>query len=470
MRPACFLASLALGLCTSAAASAQNFQSAIDLNGLGDPLASAHAFGIAYEPVGDHLYVSLSGNFFAPNQAVVVVDPVTDAVIHTIDVGVFPEDIAFAYDSIGALRYGAVANSTSGSVTLWDAAWQVVATIALPDPLGFGTCYPYSLQVMGDFMYVSTQDGSGEVYAIDLNTLSLDPLAAFSIGTQSASRMAALGDELWLTTTQYDAGFAGADAGLWRQDTQSRTAAPSLLLATEHSFSLYPSASDLELHPDGRAFLTGLDFLGRLFVLDGDGQPERVIDLEGIEGYGLALSDDGHLLAVTGFVANEVLLVDVRNEKLWSRTQTSNLGTGYSQPNDAVFAHNKLYVSMQAGEAVLVFDQLPTMVDEQRYHGNLEVDLTAPNGGDTLTIDAQGFGQEIVALMVAESASPSMFRGTQFDIGPSPRLLAMGAGQVQQSYTLPPVISQVGRSIYLQAYVEDQGIGMVTRPAVVILQ
>lgn len=470
MRPACFLASLALGLCTSAAASAQNFQSAIDLNGLGDPLAAAHAFGIAYEPVGDHLYVSLAGNFFAPNKAVVVIDPVTDAVIHTIDVGVFPEDIAFAYDSLGALRYGAVANSTSGSVTLWDAAWQVVATIALPDSLGFGTCYPFSLQVLGDHMYVSTQDGSGDVYAIDLNTLSLDPLAAFSIDGQSASRMAVLGDELWLTTTRYDAGFSGADAGLWRQDTLTGTAAPSLLLAAEHNFSLYPSASDLELHADGRAFLTGLDFRGQLFVVDSQGQPVRAIDLEGIEGYGLALSDDGYLLAVTGFVASELLLVDVRNEKLWSRTQTSNLGTGYSQPNDAVFAHNKLYVTIQAGEAVLVFDQLPSMIDEQRYHGSLQVDLSAPSGGDTLNIQAAGFGQELVALMVAESAAPSVFRGINFDIGPSPRLLALGAGQVQQSYTLPPVVSQVGRSIYLQAYVEDQGVGKVTRPAVVILQ
>ena len=470
MRPACFLTSLALGLCTSAAASAQNFQSAIDLSGLGDPLAAAHAFGIAYEPVGDHLYVSLAGNFFAPNKVVLVIDPTTDAVIHTIDVGVFPEDIAFAYDSLGALRYGAVANSTSGSVTLWDASWQVVATIALPDPLSFGTCYPFSLQMLGDHMYVSTQDGSGEVYAIDLNTLSLDPLAGFSIDGQSASRMAVLGDELWLTTTKYDAGFSGADGGLWRQDSVSGTASPGLVLATEHNFSLYPSASDLELHADGRAFLTGLDFQGKLFVMDSQGQPERAIDLEGIEGYGLALSDDGYLLAVTGFVANELVLVDVRNEKLWSRTQTSNLGAGYSQPNDAVFAHNKLYVSMQAGEAVLIFDQLPTMVDEQRYHGSLQVDVSAPSGGDSLTIQAQGFGQELVALMVAESATPSVFRGTNFDIGPSPRLLGLGAGQVQQSYTLPAIISQVGRSIYLQAYVEDQGVGKVTRPAVVILQ
>lgn len=470
MRNACFLASFALALFASPAAAAQTFQGAIDLSGLGDPLASAKTFGIAYEPDQDHLYVSISGDFITPNQAVVVIDPNTDTVLHTIDVGVFPEDIAFAYDSLGALRYGAVANSTSGSVTFWDANWQVVATVILPDPLGFGTSYPFSLEVLGDHVFVSTQDGSGEVYAIDLNTLSLDPAAGFPLGNQSASRMDHLGDELWLTTTRYDLGFAGADGGLWRQQTAGTPSQSSLLLASQHDFGLYPSASDVLLHPDGRAFLTGLDFSGRLFVLDSLGQPERVIDMEGVGGYGLALSADGYLLAVTGLAANELLLVDVRNEQLWSRTQTTGLGLGYGQPNAAVFAHNKLYVTVQADEAVLVFDQLPSMVDEQRYHGSLQVDLSAPSGGESLTIDAQGFGQELVALLLAESAAPSLFHGVSLDIGPTPRILAMGAGQVQRSFTMPPVVQQVGRSIYLQAYVEEQGVGKLTRPAVVILQ
>jgi len=468
MRHACFVAGLLFGLAVPAAS--QTFQQAIDLSGLGNPLASAKPFGIRYEPVQDRLYVAIAGDFISNNHALAVIDPLTDLVLQTIDVGLFPEDIAFAYDSLGGFRYGAVSNSTDGSVSLWDANLQVVATIALPDPLGIGSSFPFGLTVLGDLLYVTTVDGSGEVYAIDLNTLSLAPAAGFQTDFRSGARAAAVGDAVWIPTTLYDLNFSGADAGLWIEDSQGTLPSDHLLVAARHDFGGYPSASAVLPHADGRAFLTGLDFGGRLLVLDGSGAPSRAIDLEGVDGYDLALSEDGTLLAVTGLAQNEIALVDLVNEVLWSRTQTTGLGVGYAQPNAVAFAHGKLYATAQADEAVLVFGQLPTVVDQHRYAGSLVIDNSAPAGGESVTATLQGIGSGQVALLLADTPMPSLLRGLSFDIGPSPRILAVANGSLQRSWTVPPLVQVPGRSFYLQGYLDDGGSDRLTRPAMIILQ
>jgi DNA-binding beta-propeller fold protein YncE len=468
MRHACFVAVLVGGL--SATTDAQTFAGTIDLTGLGDPLAPAKPFGIAYEPDQDRLLVSIAGDFIGNNRAVAVIDPAADLVLSTIDVGLYPQDIAFAYDAGGALRYGAVANSSDGTVTIWDASLLPVATVVLPDPFGLGTCFPFGLAVLGDTLYVSTVDGSGDVHAIDLNTLSLDPAASFTTGFRFGGRMAVVGDELWVPTALYDAFFTGSEAGLWRHHPTAPPADPTVLLAAAFDGSGFPSGSSIELHPDGRVLFAGLDAGGRLQFLRADGSPDRAIDLEGVDGYDVAVSEDGKLAAVTGLAEGEVAVVDLVNEQLLVRLDVG--GLGFAQPNAAVFAHGKLYVTVQGSEAVLVFDQLPDPAPLGRYAGSLVVDDSAPEAGGTVTVDLTGTDPgDTVGLVAGGGTGSGLLGGVAFEVGAAPRLVAIGTGSLQASFTLPPTVPNPGRGILLQGFSSD-GLGGVelTRPAMVVLQ
>ena len=468
MRHACFAAVLIGGL--SASADAQTFAGTIDLTGLGDPLAPAKPFGLAYDPAQDRIHVAVAGDFIGNNRAVAVIDPAADLVLSTIDVGLYPQDIAFAYDAGGALRYGAVANSSDGTVTIWDASLLPVATVVLPDPFGLGTCFPFGLAVLGDTLYVSTVDGSGDVHAIDLNTLSYDAAASFTTGFRFGGRMAAVGDELWVPTALYDAFFTGSEAGLWRHHPTAPPADPTVLLAAAFDGSGFPSGSSIELHPDGRVLFAGLDAGGRLQLLRADGSPDRAIDLEGVDGYDVAVSGDGKLAAVTGLAEGEVAVVDLVNEQLLVRLDVG--GLGFPQPNAAVFAHDKLYVTVQGSEAVLVFDQLPDPTPLGRYAGSLVVDDSAPEAGGVVTVDLTGTDPgDTVGLVAGSATGSALLGGVAFEVGPDPRLLALGTGSLQRSYTLPPTLPNPGRGIMLQGFSGD-GLGGVdlTRPAMVVLQ
>ncbi len=468
MRHACFLAVLIGGL--SASADAQTFSGAIDLNGLGDPLAPAKPFGLAYDPAQDRIHVAVAGDFIGNNRAVAVIDPALDAVVATIDVGLYPQDIAFVHDAGGALVYGAVSNSSDGTVTIWDASLVPVATVVLPDPFGLGTCFPFGLTVLSDTLYVSTVDGSGDVHAIDLNTLSYDAAASFTTGFRFGGRMAAAGDELWVPTALYDAFFTGSEAGLWRHHPTTPPADPTVLLDAAFDGSGFPAGSAAAVHPDGRVLYVGTDLGGRLQLLRADGSPDRGIDLEGVDGYYVAIDASGELAAVTGLAEGEVALVDLVNEQLIVRLDVG--GLGYAQPNAAVFAHDKLYVTVQGSEAVLVFDQLPDPVPLGRYAGSLVVDDSAPEAGGTVTVDLTGTDPgDTVGLVAGGGTGSGLLGGVAFEVGAAPRLVALGTGSLQANFTLPPTVPNPGRGILLQGFSSD-GLGGValTRPAMVVLQ
>jgi DNA-binding beta-propeller fold protein YncE len=468
MRKACTLVAFVAVLCTTSVA-AQSFKQEIDLVGLGDPLNSAKPFGISYEPVSDRIYVAIAGDFAGANHVVAVIDPITDMILSTINVGLYPEDIAFHYDSNGALIYGAVTNSTSGSVTIWDASHTVVANVPLPDPFGFGTCYPFGILAHdGDFL-ISTADGSGDVHAIDIATLSYDPLAGFNTLFRSNGRMIAVGDEIWVPTSEYTPNFDGSMGGLFRHDRSGSNADDSWYAESMDSFIGYPGGQDVVRLSNGRGYLSGLDFLGRLYRLDAQGNLDRGIDLLGIDGYGLALEPiQEELLAVCGFTTNELVIVDLLNDELLTTTSLGSLG--YSMPNDAVFAHDKLYVTMQGNEAVVVFDNLPSVSVNHTHESELIISDTTPNLGDTIHIDLAGHAGRRVAIFTGFEAVAGNYSGLDLEIGPTPIKHSNGLGNLSLDINIPTTASLANRHIFLQGYLTDGVNHFTTEPKVIVIQ
>lgn len=471
MLKSCLSAALFVGL-FAAPTAAQTFQAEIDLSGLGDPLASAKSFGINYEPVTDQIYVAISGDFGGNNNAVAVIDPHTNTVTSTITVGLFPEDIAFAYDSFGSFLYGAVTNSTSGTVSIWDASNSVVATIPLPDPFFIGSCFPFGILEHQGYFWVTTQDGSGDVHAIDIASLSYDAAQSFNTNFRSGSRLAAQGDSLYIPTTEFLAGFSGSKGGVFQHDINTDTEVDHWFVERDDQFLTYPSGQEIAFLADGSAFFTGLDFGGHLYKLDTNGQVDRVIDLEGVNGQGLALNPAQDLLALAGFVTHELVLVDALNDTLLNRLDISGVGSGnHALPNDVVFAHDCIYMTFQGSEKVLVFDNLPSVSAHNSFSGTLTVSDTTPAQGSHIDLNLDGFAGFPVALLSSPNSNPTKHLGVDFLIGGTlHRRATSGIGSLALNVSFPMNPAIEGRQFFLQGYVTDGVSDFTTAPKVLVIQ
>jgi len=471
MFQSCLKATLVVSL-FAAPAAAQTFQTEIDLFGLGDPLSSAKAFGINYEPVTDQIYVAIAGDFGGQNNAVAVIDPNTNTVTGTITVGLFPEDIAFAYDALGNLLYGAVTNSTSGTVSIWDASNTVIATITLPDPFSIGSCFPFGIIEHQGYFWVSTQDGSGDVHAINVATLSYDAAKSFNTNFRSGSRLAAFGDSLFIPTTEFFPSFSGSKGGMFEYDINTNAEVDHWFVESDNQFLFYPSGQELAFLADGSAYFTGLDFGGHLYKLDTNGQVDRVIDLLGVNGQGLALSPSQDMLAIAGFVTNQLVLVDTLNDEVLSSIDISGVGSGgHLLPNDVVFAHGRVYMSLQGSEKVLVFDNLPSVSAHGGFEGILAVSDTTPAQGTNVTIDVTGFAGFPVALLSGSNALPTNHLGVGFLIGTSlVQRAASGSGSLSINFSIPMNPAVEGRQFFLQGYVTDGVTDFTTAPKVLVIQ
>jgi DNA-binding beta-propeller fold protein YncE len=458
------------------ALAAQQFRAEVPLSGLGDPLATGKSFGLAYEPSGDLLYVAVCGDLpfvGTPNRAIAVIDPVTATVSGEIPCGFFPEEIAFAYDSLtGALLHGACTNSQSGTVTIWDASLTVVATVALPDPLGFGTCFPFGIAATDTHFLITTQDGSGDVHAISLATLALDPASARNVGAgRLGARCAVQAGALWIADSFGLPAFSGSEGGFLALDLTTGTAA-SWLVARDDSYILYPAGQDLAALPVGGAWLGGTDVGGRLWRVDVNGALNRALDLGARPVYGLATDSLGGLLAACTLYGGEVLLVDASAERLLSATAVANLGSGgHSQPNDAVFAHDRLYVSCQGSESLLVFDQLPSAGPPPAWSSALIVSATTPDPGAAVTATVISPASGACWLLGADSCADSGLAGLDLRLGPNPRVHLAGSGQISLTVTVPAGAGVSGRAWFLQGVVQASGgLLLATSPRAVVVQ
>lgn len=466
-----YLVRLGLALALGAAASpAQSFSHDIALTGLGNGNPAA-PFGITYEPFSNRLYVGVSGTPAANNDVVAVIDAATDAVLGTIPAGAFPADVAFVYDAAGVPRYGAVTNSTSGSVTIWDANHQIVATVALPDPLGFGTCFPFGITAAADQsrFYVSTQDGHGDVYAIDVATLQYDPAASILLAAKLGGRLRHRNDTLYLPWGEFDPLFSGARGGLSGWNIGGLPFFWDRLAIDRSGQFVYPSGNDLEFLPDGRYLLGGNSFDHRLYLFQGNGELLRTIRIHTGTGsaHGLALDPGGTLLAACDLAANEVALVDLLNFVELSRIHLRTVGAGYLQPNEAVLVHDKLYVTCQGSEHVVVFDNLPDPAPGAGYAGTITVSETTPPPG--VFVDVAVSGPGTVLLLRSADDQRTSIHGTTLDIGPNPSLAGAGNGGFAGRFRVPHS-APAGLHHFFQGVVDAAGTRRLTEPRAIVVQ
>jgi YVTN family beta-propeller protein len=462
-----FWAAVAL-LLLGSVANGQQFSHDISLSGLGNGNA-AKPFGIRYEPSLDRLFVPVAGTFSTNNNVVAVIDPNTDQVVQTIPCGLFPEEVAFAYNANGNLTYGGITNSSDGSVTLFDANLQVVATVVLPDPFLFGTCYPYGIVAAADGskFWVSTIDGSGEIYAIDLQTLSLDASAGFSVPFASGSQMVLHDGLLYAGTSRFNATWTDAEAGIAVIDPATGVIQETLLVPEGNGE--YPGTQDFQVLADGRVVAGGLGFAGRMYVFEADGKLDRSYrSTTGGGANGLALDPSGEVLVICDLPTNQVVFYDLLNSVQISALNLGTLGLGYGLPNDAVFAHGKLYVTSQATEEVVVFDQLPDPTPGVGYLGTIEIDNPTPMPGDTVQVTVTGSG--LVALAFARGDQAGSLMGSNLEIGPNAVLRGTAPGQFIDTGVIPNNSRLRGLHLWVQGGQNVDVSVELTAPKIIIVQ
>lgn len=462
-----FISLLVLAGLVGGPLSAQTFKQDISLAGVGNG-NPGRSFGITYEPVTDRLFVGVCGTFGGPNNVVAILDPVSESLLGTIPVGLFPEDVAFVYDGGGQPLYGAVTNSSDGTVTLWDASDLPVATIPIPDNGGFGS-YPFGIAPSADhsLLYVGTVNGTGDVFAIDVPTRAVDLAQSFNVGARVLNRLQTANGQMLLPWVEFLGGGSIAGLQIWDLGTEFTVVDP-VLVPEDPSFSA--SAQDVAVLPDGSILVAGVGLADRLYQFAADGELLRTLRLDslGAGGHGLALSSDGTLLAVCDFVGDALVLVDAVNLEVLSVTDLTQVGLGYRQPNDAVFVGGELYVTCQGSEEVLVFDDLPVVVPGPGFAGSLAVSDSTPEFGTNFQVTVAGPGK--VALLAAFNDQPTVVQGVPLLIGPNPKILGGGQGSYSRTLRIPPQPALQGTNVFFQGVTDAGGLREPTTPRVVVVQ
>jgi DNA-binding beta-propeller fold protein YncE len=203
-------------LCVPSSPLAPVYSDAVDLSShvACNATTSAGPWSARLSPDGQSLLVTLAGpvgSFGQENCLVARVDAATGAVSGATSVGLFPEEIAWT--TVGTLSTGYVTNSTSGTVTVVDAQGQPQGTIALPDPLGFGSCFPFGIVAAPDqqSLYVGTLDGSGEIYVLDRASATVVDAVPVPGGH---GRLGTFGRTLIVPATEYDPSFTSSVASV----------------------------------------------------------------------------------------------------------------------------------------------------------------------------------------------------------------------------------------------------------------
>ncbi|HEX9793070.1 MAG TPA: hypothetical protein VGC54_03725 [Planctomycetota bacterium] len=439
--------------------------------GNGNP---AKPFGITYERYSGRLFVGVAGQFFADNDVVALLDPDSKAVLGTLQAGLFPEDVAFAYDQSGRPTFGAVTNSTSGSVTVWDANTDaVVATVRLPDPQGFGTAYPFGIAASpgGGRFHVTTQDGSGAVYALDLADLALDPAAAFQLGGNVAGgRPLAVARRLFVPATFQDPAFTGSLGGIAAVDLGAGGVAWSRQLVDRRGAFQWPSSQAVVALADGRLILGGTGFEGRLYVLEQDGTLQRTLRIGTPQGsaHGLALSPDESLLVVCDLAGNSLAVIDLLNMEEIAVIDLTAIDGTFKEPNAAVFVGAELFVTLQGKESVLVFDDFPAPLPGGGFAGALTVSDSAPALGGAFAVGVSGPGR--VAILASTEDTAAVVAGVALLLGPAPAVQGSAAGAATRTYTIPSNPAFRGRHFFFQGVVDVFGAPRATAPRMIVVQ
>lgn len=420
-----FLVTSAALFVVSNSAAAQTYQGAISTAGYGQN--QGYPFGLNFAPNGD-LYVCLAGTStfgdpnFANNNVVVRINPTTNQIVSQITVGLFPEEIAFASPSGGA-TVGIVTNSTDGTVSIFDLATeQILNTVTLPNPF-FGS-YPFGIVTNANdtVAYISTGDGANTLRAIDLDPNSANVYQYISgsdlpITSGNGSRMARVGNDLYIPTTAYQFDFSGSTAFIERLPLPGSGNANAFVgLKTDNTFFKYPSGQDVAIAPNGICYVSGYDFTKRIYGFDtATGALVRSfpVGTTGQGHTGLAISPDGKVLVVCDVTSDEIAFVDIARGTTISVINTVSLGFGYFGPNDAVFSPDgtKVYVTTQFSEAVLRFSA-PASPSAFTPPLGFTISPTNPAIGGNVTLTTVGAVPGEFVAIVADDFDVSVDFGT----------------------------------------------------------
>ncbi len=322
----------------------------------------------AYTPDGSELWISLFGaGFGSENCQLARFDAQTWQLLGLVPVGLGPEEIAFVPDGSGGFLYAFATTSSSSEVSVITPAGQVVRSIPIPfDPAStFQTAFPFGLAVSpdGTEVFVGTLDGSGDVFVIEVPTLTLATDRTLSFGPDRGfGRLLFAGDDLVLPTTRYHAGFQGSTAEVILVDPDDPAGARTSVLVTSGDASAFPSPQDAALLCEGVLFVAGFDMGAGVWTLH--------VPTGAVTGFvatqtatpqgkfqGLGLSSRG-LLAVGDLFSNEIALIDA-----WSRQWLATVDAGQlpgfnTQLNELVFSPDgaRLTAVAHASDTLVQFD------------------------------------------------------------------------------------------------------------------
>ena len=309
-------------------------------------------------PDGQELFVTLAGpagSFGIENCLVARVDAGTNTVSNSFSVGLFPEEIAWTTAGAQILA-GFVSDSSSGSVTVFDAQGQSIETIALPDPLGFGSCFPFGIATSPDQsrIYVGTLDGSGNVYVIDTASLSVVDALVIPGGH---GRLGSYGKNLVVPVTEYDPFFTSSVARVVFVDPFDPGGAVAVTIPASSTF---PSAQDVAVRCDGRVFVSGLSLGSKIHVLDARTKSYVGAIPSTTSGglhQGLALSSTG-LLAVADYASEEIAFFDAWTEQGLGLVDLTALPDSHSDAEELVFSKDgkKLWAVCNGSDSLAVFE------------------------------------------------------------------------------------------------------------------
>ncbi len=429
-------------------------------------------FGITVTPDGLYALVAIAGDVFGPNNRLVdVIDLATETIVHRLEVGAFPTDVAFTTDGGGAVRHVYVANSSDSTVTVFDSifAGAPVATI----PLG-AFVFPFGVVASpdGSRVYVSSV-ATSDVFVVDSDPASgtfNSVLTTFSVPTGHGRMAFAAPDTLVIAHSVLAGDFSKADAYVTVLDPEVPADRRTMLLVLGRP-GQYASSQDVAVTEDGIAWVTVFDSDRRLYAIDAFARDVvGSIDLgplaENLQ-HGIAISPDGRLAIVTNFVNETVSVIDLESESVIADVVTGN------EPNEVAFSKDgyTAYVTCQNSGTVDVVRRLPP--------GRLRISGPGtPSLGSPLSFALSGgeLSELNDVLYSARGTGSSIYDGTTTGLRSPIKLFDSGtfnlcgsASTVTRNVPMKPGL--VGRKVFVQGRGSyDDGTKLVSNVLTLVVQ
>ncbi|MEQ8762367.1 MAG: hypothetical protein RL885_00470 [Planctomycetota bacterium] len=440
-----------------------------------DPLDNP--FGLALDPNGQTLYVAISGGLGGTeNSLVAAVDLASSSVVQRERVGFYPEELAIQTDATGQLLYLYVTSSSSNQVDVLDASFRHLRTIPLPPEPNFGTWFPFSLLLSKDQtrLYVSTVEGSGNVFVIDTDVANPNgtfhqelPGERFLVpGGHGRLAWAPDDQRIIVPVTIFYSDFSGSDALLTWIDPAQPSSSSSVLLAAGGA---YPSPADTAQTRDEILYASVNSGPSRLYALDArTGDLLTTIELGGLGGeYGLTLDPTGTFLYVTDLFIGDVYILDTRDESL------VGIFSAGTSANDVAFTQDgsRAFVSDQGSQCLIEATRLP------RAELVLEGTSLPMNGGMASYLVSGGTqGRPVTLYGSLVGPGPTSIGGHVVDLSAPVVPLLFGAFDLRGEASLGPATipagsQYVGLNVFLQAAtVEVDGRLLLSNPFTAIVQ